>query len=322
MCDPNRPEESCPNNRSYHACGLTVRGEAYCWGSNQYGQLGDGSTDDSATPVRVAGALTFSSLSAGEGATCGVTAAHVLYCWGRNESGELGIGSTDTDAHTTPAPVAREVVAVAVGSGYACALQQDGAAYCWGHGSSDRLGSSEAVGYGANPSPLRVESGNRYVALSAGRTHVCAVTAGGAVECWGNNAYGQSGPGAPPQRLTRTPTPVGGVSLTKVAVGTGFHTCGLAANGAAYCWGRADGGRLGIGDDAPEPCGYDGREGCTHRPRAVAGGLAFASLSAGLEFTCGVTKDGNAYCWGNNSRGQLGTGDRASRNTPARVAAP
>jgi alpha-tubulin suppressor-like RCC1 family protein len=321
QCDPNRPEQSCENNRGYHVCALTPAGEAYCWGVNRYGQLGDGTTNDTVTPVRVGGGLTWESLSAGEGTTCGITTAHALYCWGRNDDGQLGVGTTDNTAHSTPQPVAQDLQAVTVGSNYVCALRQDGAAYCWGNGGSDRLGTSAAIGYGANPSPQRVESNSQYVRISAGRTHVCATTGAGAVECWGDDYYGESGPGSP-NRLTRRPTSVGNANLTSVEVGRGYHSCALGPDGAAYCWGLNDRGRLGIGAESPEPCGYEGRQGCSSVPVPVKGNIQFKSLSAGLEFTCGISTAGDAYCWGDNQRGQLGTGDRKNYSAPRLVVSP
>ena len=325
QCDANRPEQSCENNRAYHVCGVTSTGQGYCWGANRYGQLGDGTTDDSATPVAVGGGLAWTTLSAGEGTTCGITTDHALYCWGRNDEGQLGIGVADNAVHTAPQQVVRDVLSVAAGSNYVCAVRQDGAAYCWGNGGSDRLGTSQAVGYGANPSPLRVESTSAYVAISAGRTHVCAATGSGGAECWGDNYYMESGPGGE-RRLTHTPTSVGRLALTRVAAGRGFHSCGLTADDAAYCWGLNEQGRLGIGDGSPEPCGYEGRQGCSSAPVAVkagpGGALRFKSLAVGLEFACGVSTDGDAYCWGDNQRGQLGTGDRSHRSTATPVSSP
>ena len=321
QCDPNRTEQSCENNREYHVCAVTATGDAYCWGANRYGQLGDGTTNDTAIPARVAGNLSWESLSAGEGTTCGITVSHALYCWGRNVDGQLGLGKTDNASHSTPQPVAEDVRAVSVGSNYACAVRRDGVAYCWGNGGDDRLGTAAAVGYGANPSPLRVESNTPYVGISAGRTHVCAVSGAGAVDCWGDNYYSESGPGDA-RRTARRPTPVGGGSLTRVEVGRGFHSCALGPQGAAYCWGLNDNGRLGIGEKSPEPCGYEGRQGCSRLPVPVSGKVQFKSLSAGLEFTCGISVGGSAYCWGDNQRGQLGTGNRKNYSVPTPVASP
>lgn len=321
QCDADRPEQSCENNRSYHICALTSAGDGYCWGDDQYGQLGDGSTATTASPVQVAGGHSWIALSAGEATTCGITREHALYCWGRNDAGQLGSGAVDNGPHSAPQLVAGAFRSVSVGSNYVCAVKDDGSASCWGSGSSDRLGTGASLGYGPNPTPLPVESQNQYTSISAGRTHACATTSAGAVECWGDNYYGESGPGDNSHR-TRTPTSVGGPALTAIAVGDGFHSCGLTAQGSAYCWGRDGSGRLGLGSPAPEPCGFEGRESCSNSPLPVAGGHTFKSISAGLEFTCALSLEGDAYCWGDNSRGQLGTGDRTPTRAPVRVTTP
>jgi alpha-tubulin suppressor-like RCC1 family protein len=204
----------------------------------------------------------------------------------------------------------------------ACGIREDGAMYCWGHGGREGLGLLQGDEYGASTSPSRVATNTGYIAVSAGRTHVCAVAAANSrVECWGDNYYGESGAGDQSKRA-RTPTAVGAFSFTATAVGTGHHSCALTPAGAAYCWGLNKDGRLGVGPGSPEPCGISGDEGCSSLPVAVKGGLAFRSLSAGLEFTCGITTGGDAYCWGDNMRGQLGTGDRTPAAAPVKVLAP
>lgn len=319
QCDPDRPEQSCDENRAYHVCGLTATGSAYCWGNNQLGQLGDGTTNESATPVRVSSAEKWASISAGEQATCGITVTHALFCWGRNDAGQLGIGSRDVQPHPVPQPVLTGVRAVAVGSRAACAVGDDSTLYCWGHGGPEGLGLSQGDEYGASTSPSRVATSSRYTSVSVGRTHVCAVGSGGVVDCWGDNYYGESGPGDQSKR-TRTPTAVGGPSFGMTAVGTGYHSCALTTTGAAYCWGLNTDGRLGA--ESPKSCGANGDEACSSVPVAVTGGLTFTSLGAGLEFTCGITTDGDAYCWGDNLRGQLGTGNRAPSSAPVKVLGP
>ena len=88
-----------------HTCGLTARGEAYCWGDNSSGQLGNGTVAASATPVRVRSVGAFESLSAGYIHTCAITTEGAVYCWGSNVDGQLGSG-TANDANV-PVRVAR-----------------------------------------------------------------------------------------------------------------------------------------------------------------------------------------------------------------------
>src|SRR6267378_2857627 len=123
-----------------HACGITPTGAPYCWGYNGYGDLGNGATSHSATPVAVSGGLTFVAVSAGGTHTCGVTPAGAGYCWGYNVYGELG-DSTRTDSKT-PVPVSGGLTFATVSSGqvHTCAVTTGGAAYCWGFNFDGQLG--------------------------------------------------------------------------------------------------------------------------------------------------------------------------------------
>lgn len=238
-----------------HACGLTEDGDAYCWGNNAAGKLGNGTTRNSDKPVRVTGDLAFAQLSAAGLHTCGVTEQGVAYCWGSGRYGRLGVG------------------------------RDAGLATC------HRLSPPACT-----RAPMMVAGGHRFVQVSTGRFHTCGVTREGEVYCWGSNEYGQLGDGTKGSR----PTPgavLGEVTFERITAGV-HHTCGVAEGGEAYCWGRNDEGRVGDGTTT------DRRE-----PVAVAGGQTFVDLSAGFNHTCGVTRDGDAYCWGNNGPGSLGNGE-------------
>lgn len=143
--------------------------------------------------------------------------------------------------------------------------------------------------------------------LSAGAWQTCGLTSGGAAFCWGWDFYGQLGNGA--QVETYTPAPVSGGLPFAMLSGGGQHTCGVTSSGVTYCWGDNEFGELGNGTTTNSSV-----------PVAVSGGLSFAAVSSGTEYhTCGLTSAGAAYCWGNNSYGQLGTGDTTRRATPVAV---
>jgi alpha-tubulin suppressor-like RCC1 family protein len=201
-----------------------------------------------------------------------------------------------------------------------------------------------------------------FESMSAGRFHTCALAAGGATYCWGANDFGQAGrpgligafPNAPATVFYPTPMRVAeGLTFVAVTAG-GFHTCGLTAGGAAYCWGYNGYGALGSSDfaDSWHPVPVTGgltfvkiEAGTNHtcaltsagaaycwglnrsgqlgssgpisspKPLAVVGGLSFASLSVGGSHSCGVTTDGGAYCWGENGGGQLGVGENVTSSS-------
>jgi alpha-tubulin suppressor-like RCC1 family protein len=185
----------------YYTCGVTATGAAYCWGNNSIGGLGDGTTTERLTPVRVAGGVSFAAVSEGIGHTCAVTAAGAAYCWGSNDRGELGDGT--------------------------------------------RTGPQQCSIFACSTTPVAVAGGVSFAAVSAGEFHTCGVTAGGAAYCWGDNTFGQLGDGT----TTFPSSPVlvaGGVIFAAVSAGS-FHTCGVTAAGAAYCWGYNGYGQLGNG---------------------------------------------------------------------------
>ncbi len=238
-----------------HTCGVTTDGAAYCWGANDDGRLGDGSTTDRRTPVLVAGGFKFVSVSAGYKHTCGVTTDGAGYCWGANDVARLGDGSTAD--RSTPARVFGELKLAWMSAGYShtCSVTTDGDAFCWGTNGYGELGSAAAETCQADApcrtTPVRVGE-LKFTSVSAGYYHSCGVTKERAAYCWGASEYGEIGSATTGACQSATPcstTPVpvvGGFRFTSVSAGY-LHTCGVADDGLAYCWGRNDHGQLGDG---------------------------------------------------------------------------
>jgi alpha-tubulin suppressor-like RCC1 family protein len=289
-------------------CGVSTSGVAYCWGTNDFGEIGDGTTIAVRyTPKVVTGGLVFQRVTAGQHHSCGIVAASAAYCWGANADAQLGDGTTTN--RSAPAAVAGGLTFAQLSAGavFTCGVAASGSAYCWGDNSVGELGVGDLTRRG-QPTLVGSFMALTFASVSAGdwtTYHACGITPASVTYCWGDNASGELGTGD----STGHTLPVavtGGLSFTAVAVG-GPHTCAIAG-GTAYCWGGNASGELGTGDSTARP-----------RPTVVTGSLTFSSLSAGGLHTCGLVS-GVAYCWGRNAFGQLGVGDTLDRATPTPVA--
>jgi alpha-tubulin suppressor-like RCC1 family protein len=294
-------------------CGVTTTGAAYCWGDNDWGQLGNGSSARSETPVPVAGGLKFASVTAGVWSNCGVTTAGAAYCWGYNVEGQFDDGWGDLWSNKPIAvPGGLTFSTVSDGAYHRCGVTTAGAAYCWGYNGHGQLGNGSMT---TSSTPVAVGGGLRFVSVSVSGEHSCGVTTAGVAYCWGSNLHGELGDGS--SKSSSTPVLVaGGLTFANVSAGSdgsdGYgpdYSCAMTTAGEAYCWGSNVHGELG-----------DGSTIDSSTPVAVAGGLTFASVSAGAGRTCGVTTGGAAYCWGNNSTAVLGNGSTIDSSTPVAVA--
>ncbi len=217
-------------------CALARGGDAYCWGNNELNQLGVGvpagpefcPQSCSTVPVKVAGGLAFTAVTAGRGHACALTASGAAYCWGDNYTGQLGDGTTSTRISPTAVVGGHTFVALAAGYDHTCGVASDGIAYCWGAGGA----------LGGSPNswiPVPVAGNLTFAAITAGVHYSCALTTEGLAYCWGSNWIGQLGDGTTTDRTT--PTPVAGGHVFK-AIDAGHDiSCGITTTGVAYCWG-------------------------------------------------------------------------------------
>lgn len=291
-----------------HSCALTEAGRVFCWGRNNSGQLGNGTRDDSAVPVRVRGiGANVQAISAGGTHVCAIDRRGDLYCWGGNLSGQLGLG--DAGSRSLPERVTgigRNIQAVSAGLNATCALNRNGRAYCWGQNNFGQLGDGTLIDRNL-PVPVR-RIARQLRAISVGGFHACALNSNGRALCWGQNVQGQLGDGTDENRLL--PTRVVGMRNDTRTITTGvFHSCAINRNRRAVCWGLNANGRLG-----------DGTLTRRLQPTRVANlPRGVRDISAGGSHSCAVTRNQRTLCWGFNLNGQIGDGTNTARAEPSRV---
>jgi alpha-tubulin suppressor-like RCC1 family protein len=309
----------------YYTCGITTDDRAYCWGDNQTGQLGDGTTTSRSKPVLVAGGRRFRHIRAGAIHTCAETPFDVAFCWGENFAGQLGDG-THTN-RLTPVRVlgGLRFRRVNAGGDHTCGVTTGDRAYCWGMNALGQLGDGTTTG---RLKPVAVAGGLSFLQVIPGATHTCGVTTENRASCWGEGDDGELGDNAQQSGLRLKPVAVAGTRRFRQVIAGFLHTCGVTTSDVAFCWGANFRGQNGNGTTT-----------ASLTPVRVAGGLSFSGVSTGPQepplfvyepanHTCGVTTGHRAYCWGRNLFGQVGDGTggpeltNSQRLTPVAVVGP
>lgn len=297
-----------------HTCALISNGSLRCWGSNDWGKLGDGGATQQNTPVLVQlPGLIVTAVAAGHSHTCARISNGSVRCWGWNGYGQLGDGSNNS----SPVPVlvaglaGVSVTTLTADDMQTCATINNGSVRCWGKNDTGQLGDGSTVHRNA-PVTVTGLSGTTTIAVSAGQSHACALSSAGALRCWGGNGYGQLGDGTTTRRLSAVAV-VGLAGSVVTAFGTGDrHSCARISDGSWRCWGSNAEGQLGIGGVLQRPL-----------PVRVSGlaGLPVTALAAGAWHSCALISGGTVRCWGRNQYGQLGDGSNSPRPTPTLVSA-
>lgn len=340
----------------YHGCLLTSAGGVRCWGSNEFGQLGDGTRVDHLTPKPVLGlASGVKSVVAGSFHACALLQSGQVQCWGRNTFGRLGDG-TFTD-RATPAPVVEldDVVALEVSTnlGTTCARKNDGTLRCWGDNTRGQLGDGT---FTERPKPIQPVGLGAVQQFALGAVTACAVKANGETWCWGDDAAGSlgralDGGSAFPAVASRVTVPMKQVAVALSTV------CGLDVSGAVWCWGSAgavgneaslspqktplsptgleSGGRWLSGGGAGfcaarsggsgvcwgSARGFGHDAGFAEAPLEWAYGAGVEQVSIGFAHACALAQ-GTVKCAGLNDKGQLGSGTTTATRAVVTVVEP
>jgi len=323
------PIASAVSLGSEHACALARTGTVWCWGDNKDGELGDGSTTASATPVQVSGLANATALSAGgagDDFSCAVIRGGQVRCWGYDNDGELGDGATTNSSVPVAVRGITNAVSISAGGSQVCALLAAATVSCWGDNVDGQVGMSfgndptiMVAGESYTTTPVTVSGLTNVAAVSAGWTDACALTKSGKVYCWGFNGDGELGNGATSgpgtcngqQDCSYSPVAVSGVS-DAVAIGAGGDaSCAVLSIGSVDCWGGEYTGELGNGKIA---------NGSDPTATGVLGISDAVAVGAGSGYACALLKSGAVQCWGDNSTGELATGSTHSADaTPVAI---
>ncbi len=329
-----------------HNCVVLKGGVVKCWGRNQYGELGAGDTANrGANPgdmaklvaVDLGKGRSAKSLGLGYQHSCAVLDDGSVKCWGKNEDGQLGLGDT---AHRGDAAgemgdklpavdlgKGRTAKMVAAGYSSTCALLDNGSVKCWGKGDDGQLGIGSADHRGKSAGTMGdslpavdLGKGRTAVSVTVSIFNACALLDDGTVKCWGVNDEGQLGlgdkvnhgdkPGTMGDQLPATD--LGKGRTARFVQAASQHACALLDTGSVKCWGKNDGGRLGLGDDkirgdAP------GQMGDNLPVSDLGKGRTVKAMSLADHHRCAILDDDTVKCWGLNNWGQLGLGDRDDR---------
>ncbi len=304
--------------RGEDTCALVNSGKVKCWGRNDYGQLGNGTsniyknTAVFVSDIPTTTGATATSISSGLYHSCALLSDRQVKCWGRNDSGQLGNDSADLKS-LTPVPVSGISTATAISTGteHSCAVLSDGQVKCWGRNDWGQLGSENNIPSNVPVfvSGIPTTTGATAIGISTGKRHSCALLSDGQVKCWGRNIEGQLGDGSYADSkntavfVSGIPAVTGGPTAIGISTGAG-HSCAVLSDGQIKCWGLNDYGQLG-----------DGTGNNMKRTAvlvsgipATTGGPTAISISTGAQHSCAVLSDGQVKCWGYNYYGQLGDG--------------
>ena len=272
------------------SCGIALGGQLYCWGWNGGGEVGDGTRDMRTEPVAVGGPLRFAQVTTSYQQACAISTEGDAYCWGHNSMGEAGDGTTTMRLVPTAVIGGHKFNSISAGIAHTCAKTLLGEPYCWGLGSSGQLGNGAQE---SSSFPVRV-SGATVTTIDVGSSFATALVEGGAAQSWGDNWLERLATVDAQSGVLR-PSPVRGTLRFRAISAGAAHTCAIATDAEAYCWGDNTFGAAG-----------DAVYGTRTHPVRINTFLRFETIHAGLYYTCGLTATGDPYCWGLNDFGQLG----------------
>jgi alpha-tubulin suppressor-like RCC1 family protein len=294
------------------SCGMLPDQKIKCWGRNHVGQLGNGSTVTSPSPVQVSGIETALQISSGMNHSCALLPGGTIKCWGLNSNGQLGNGTTMNSSVPVLVSGITSAIQVSAGGYHSCATLSDTSIRCWGSNFFGQLGDGtttqstvpKAVLLSSDSQPLQ-----NVAEVSSGSSHTCARLGDASVACWGDHFYGQLGSSSISLSGSTKAISVPGLSSVQQISTRGRSTCSLLEDGSVRCWGSNTTGQLGNGTLVNSTT-----------PVAVSNLTNVAKVIVGTTHACAILAQGTVRCWGNNGSGQLGDGTKTNATLPLQVA--
>ncbi|HEY5938448.1 MAG TPA: hypothetical protein VIU61_27545 [Kofleriaceae bacterium] len=291
------------STRYRHTCAIRADHSLWCWGANDQSQLGTGNATGSSQPLRIGEG--WKAVTAGWGHTCGIRDDDTLACWGANGNGQLGHGNVLP--RPLPTPVGSSTwIAIGTGQYHTCGIKTGGSLWCWGDNAHGTYGD----GSNTQSQEPREVPGDSWKQIALGATTTCGLTAGDRVRCTGFGAHGELGDDVTFISSSFIPVKIDGVEPEWNAIAVGaIHACGITRDGSLWCW----------GDDIYWQLGSEVPAGFSSRPLRIAGaGASWRAIAPGVMHSCAIDGDGRAWCFGADSRSQLGDGG-SSHPVPTRV---
>lgn len=290
--------------------------ELWIWGSNSYGDLGDGTTDEKSSPVQtISGGTDWKKVACGYHNTLAIKENGTLWSWGANLHGSLGDGTENSTS--SPIQIGTETTwsELAAGNAYwdgSAGIKSDGTLWLWGYNEEGSIGDGTTD---KKSSPVQtIAGGNNWKQVSRAWDHTGAVKTDGTLWMWGNNYRGSLGDGTEDSKSSPVQTIAGGTNWKQVSVGGQDSDSPFAAavktDGTLWLWGYNNDGQLGDGttDNKSSPV------------QTMAGGTNWSKVSCGGYYVTALKTDGTLWTWGYNGYGNLGDGTTNNSSSPVQVA--
>jgi alpha-tubulin suppressor-like RCC1 family protein len=282
-----------------HTC-ITNGGIGACWGTNYYGELGDGTTSTTGSdPVPVSGLVNLGEIQPGDGHTCARDTGNNVSCWGINNAGQLGDGTMTARTTKALATGVTDAIQLASSASTSCIYRVSGVNACWGDNGSGTVGDGTTMD---RTSATSMGGTHLLANIAVSYSHGCGVFNGSEVWCWGQNNHGGLGDGTTNASLV--PVRVVGINDAVLVAVNYDASCAIRQGGVVSCWGAGALGQLGNGERVDHTT-----------PVVVTGVTGVLQLSMAANYACARTPN-QTYCWGHNSYGQFGDGTESIRLAP------